>query len=99
MKKMLNQMKIPSKLKEMIGKRVSVVKGGMKGYTGTVRKVTENSVSVELNAKQKTVTLPLDYVNTEDQKESRDSRMATPNYSKTPAYYPQGGNEEDNDGW
>ena len=47
----------------LIGKVKEITKGVYKGYSGMIQSLTENKVRVELQAKNKCITVPLDYLN------------------------------------
>jgi transcription elongation factor len=55
----------------LIGKTQTITKGLYKGFTGTIVSLTENKVRMELQAKGKTITVPLDHLNIEADERER----------------------------
>jgi transcription elongation factor len=49
----------------LIGKTHTIVKGLYKGFTGQIVSITENKVRIELQAKGKTIAVPIDSLNIE----------------------------------
>jgi len=94
----VNIKKIPDELRSLMGKLVKIIKGNWKGYIGTLKKITDKCASIELNSKNKIVSVDLSFIqglNEEIKNNSSNmnlSIMSTPRSNvglKTPSYYPQ----------
>lgn len=96
----VNFKKIPDELRKLIGYHIKIIKGNWKGYYGTLKRVTDRNVSIELDSRNKHVIIDLDGI--QDVKENGynnfstnrvESTISTPRSNfggaKTPAYYPQ----------
>lgn len=83
----------------LIGKVKQITKGVYKGYTGMIQSLTENKVRVELQAKNKCITVPLDHLDIVERESYITNRMTgktpmykganSPFYINTPAYNPE----------
>lgn len=65
----------------LIGQVKTITKGVYKGYRGMIQSLTENKARIELQAKNKSILIPLDHLNIDVAE--RESYMA--NRCKTPS--------------
>lgn len=90
-----------SKRVQLIGQTKTIIKGTWKGYQGSIISLTDKEARIELEAKPKTITVPIDFLNMDaSEREGFSSTIATgktpnyrgansPFYINTPAYNPE----------